>query len=57
VTGLLDSSQEGFRLLHSTQQSVQSLHWAIQKAAQRRELLFCCYLDFENALNSFDYEG
>jgi len=55
--GLLDSSQEGFRRLHSTQRQVQSLHWAIQDAAERRELLFCCYLDFENAFNSVDHEA
>jgi hypothetical protein len=34
--GLLDSSQEGFRRLRSTQRQVQSLHWAIQDAAERR---------------------
>ncbi len=55
--GLLDSSQEGFRQLHLTQQQVQSLHWAIQDAAERRELLFCCYLNFENAFNSVDHEA
>jgi len=55
--GLLDSSQEGFRRLHSTQRQVQSLHWAIQDAAERRELLFCCYLDFANAFNSVDHEA
>ena len=53
--GLLDPSQEGFRRLHSTQRQVQSLHWAIQDAAERRETLFCCYLDFENAFNSPDH--
>ncbi len=37
--GLLDSSQEGFCRLHSTQRQVQSLHWAIQDAAERREIL------------------
>ena len=31
--GLLDPSQEGFRRLHSTVRQVQSLHWAIQEAA------------------------
>jgi ribonuclease HI len=55
--GLLDSSQEGFRRLHSTQRQVQSLHWAIQEAAEGRELLFCCYLDFANAFNSVDHEA
>ncbi len=57
--GLLESSQEGFRLLHSTQKQVQSLHWAIQDAEERRELLFChgCYLDFKNAFNSVDHEA
>ena len=55
--GLLDSSQEGFRRLHSTQRQVQSLHWAIQEAAERRERLFCCYLDFANAFNSVDHEA
>jgi len=55
--GLLDSSQEGFRRLHSTQRQVQSLHWAIQEAAEGRERLFCCYLDFANAFNSVDHEA
>jgi hypothetical protein len=55
--GLLDSSQEGFRRLHSTQRQVQSLHWAIQDAAERRELLFCYYSDFENEFNSVDHEA
>jgi ribonuclease HI len=53
--GLLDSSQEGFRRLHSTQRQVQSLHWAIQEAAERGETLLCCYLDFANAFNSVDH--
>ena len=53
--GLLDSSQEGFRRLHSTQRQVQSLHWAIQEAAERGTTLFCCYLDFANAFNSVDH--
>jgi ribonuclease HI len=53
--GLLDPSQEGFRRLHSTQRQVQSLHWVIQDAAERRETLFCCYLDFANAFNSVDH--
>ncbi len=44
--GLLDSSQEGFRRLHSTQLQVQSLHWAIQEAAEWGKTLFCCYLEF-----------
>ena len=34
---------------------MQSLHWAIQEAAARKELLFCCYLDFANAFNSVDH--
>ena len=52
---LLDPSQEGFRRLHSTKLQVQSLHWAIQDAAERGETLFCCYLDFTNAFNSVDH--
>ena len=52
---LLDASQEGFRRLHSTQRQVQSLHWAFQAAAERKERLYCCYLDFENAFNSVDH--
>jgi len=55
--GLLDPSQEGFRRLHSTQRQVQSLHWAVQEAAERREKLFCVYLDFRNAFNSIDHEA
>ena len=55
--GLLDPSQEGFRRLHSTVRQVQSLHWAIQEAAERRELLFCVDLDFRNAFNSIDHEA
>ncbi len=31
---LLDSSQEGFRRLQSTQRQVQSLHWAIQGSSR-----------------------
>ena len=50
--GLLDPSQEGFRRLHSTQRQVQSLHWAFEAAADRREQLYCCYLDFAHAFNS-----
>ena len=53
--GLLDSSQEGFRRLHCTQRQVQSLHWAIQEAAEQGQTLFCCYLDFANAFNSVDH--
>ncbi len=34
---------------------MQSLNWAIQEAAERKETLFCCYLDFENAFNSPDH--
>ncbi len=52
---LLDPSQEGFCRLLSTQLQVQSLHWAIQDAAERRKTLFCCYLDFTNAFNSTDH--
>ena len=55
--GLLDPSQEGFHRLHSTQQQVQSLHWAIQEAAERGEILFCCYLDFANKFNSIDHQA
>ncbi len=47
-------SQEGFSRLHSSQ--VQSLHWAVQEAAERREQLFCVCLDFQNAFNSIDHE-
>jgi len=54
---LLDASQEGFRKLHSTQRQVQSLHWAFEAAAERKEKLYCCYLDFENAFNSPDHEA
>jgi hypothetical protein len=49
--------RKGFHQLHSTQQQVQSLHWAIQDAAERRELLFSYKLDFKNAFNSVDYEA
>jgi hypothetical protein len=52
---LLDPSQEGFCRLHSTQRQVQSLHWVILDAAERRETLYCCYLDFPNAFNSVDH--
>ena len=55
--GLLDPSQEGFHRLHSPQRQVQSLHWAFQEAAARKEKLFCCYLDFANAFNSIDHEA
>jgi len=50
----LDPSHEGFRRLRSTQRQVQSLHWAIQEAAEQGQLLYCCYLDFANAFNSVD---
>ncbi len=45
------------QLLHSTQRQVLSLpcQWAIQKAAERKVSLFCCYLDFANAFNSVDH--
>jgi hypothetical protein len=36
---------------------VQSLHWAVQEAAERREKLFCVYLDFRYAFNSIDHEA
>ncbi len=49
--GLLDSSQEGFRRLHSTQRQVQSLHWANGRAGQDAVLL----LDFANTFNSVDH--
>ena len=55
--GLLDPSQEGIRRLRSTQRQVQSLHWALQEAAERRETVFCCYLDFANAFNSVDNQA
>mmetsp|Transcript_37221 Transcript_37221/g.99058 ORF Transcript_37221/g.99058 Transcript_37221/m.99058 type:complete len:2324 (+) Transcript_37221:2749-9720(+) len=55
--GLLDPSQEGFRRLHCTQRQVQSLHWAFEEARQRKESLFCAYLDFKNAFNSVDHEA
>ena len=41
--GLLNPSQEGFRRLLYTVRQVQSLQWAIQGAAERREQLFCVY--------------
>ena len=53
---LLDSSQEGFRRLHSTQRQVQSLHWAWEEAADQKKSLYVAYLDFEWALNSIDLE-
>ena len=55
--GLLDPSQEGFRRLHSTQRQVQSLHWAFEQAANKRQQLFVVYLDFANAFNSVDHEA
>jgi hypothetical protein len=57
VSGLLDPSQEGFRRLRSTQRQIQSLHWAIEDAAARRELIYIVYVDFENAFNSLDHEA
>jgi hypothetical protein len=54
---MLDLSQEGFLWLHSKQQQVQSLHWAIQDKAERGETLFCCYLDLGNAFNSVDHKA
>ncbi len=35
IYGLLDLSQKGYCRLHSTQRQVQSLHWAVQEAAER----------------------
>ncbi len=55
--GSLDPSQEGFRRLHSTQRQVQSLHWAFDEAANKRQQLFVVYLDFANAFNSVDHEA
>ena len=55
--GLLDPSQEGFRRLRSTQRQIQSLHWAVEDAAARRELVYIIYIDFENAFNSPDHEA
>ena len=52
--GLLDPSQEEFGRLCSTQRQVQSLHWALQEAAERQETVYCCYIDFANAFNSID---
>ncbi len=46
--------------LCSTQGQVQSLHWAIQdslEAAEQRNLLFCCVLDFANTFNSVDHQA
>jgi hypothetical protein len=43
--------------LFFAQRQVQSLHWVIQEAAEPREWLFCCYLDFANAFNSVDHEA
>jgi hypothetical protein len=54
--GLLDPSQEGFCRLHSTQRQVQSLRWAFEEAANKRQQLFVVYLDFANAFNSVDHE-
>jgi hypothetical protein len=34
---LLDPSQEGFRRLHSTKRQVQSLHWAFEQAADKKQ--------------------
>jgi ribonuclease HI len=55
--GLIDSSQEGFRKLHSTQRQVQSLHWAIEEASHKRTKLYVVYIDFANAFNSVDHEA
>ncbi len=43
--------------MHFTQRQVQSLHWAIQEAAERREQRFCVYLDYRNAFNSIDHDA
>jgi hypothetical protein len=45
---LLDPSQEGFRRLSSTQRPIQSLHWAIEDAAARREPIYIVYIDFKS---------
>ena len=55
--GLLEGSQEGFRRKRSTQRQVQSLHWAIEEAAQSGASLYVAYLDFEHAFNSVDHEA
>ena len=52
--GLLDPLQEGFRTLCSTQRQVQSLHWALQEAAEHQETVYCCNMDFCNAFNNVD---
>jgi len=54
--GLLADTQEGFRRLRSTTRQAQSLQWAIEDAAQRKESIYIAYLDFENAFNSIDHE-
>jgi hypothetical protein len=36
---------------------VQSLHWAFEEAANKRQQLFVVYLDFANAFNSVDHEA
>jgi len=55
--GLLESSQEGFRRMRSTQRQIQSLSWVIEEAAQAGAPLYVAYLDFENAFNSVDHEA
>ncbi len=47
-------------LLHSAYlrvQTLQSLHWVVKEAAERRKPLFCGYLDFANAFYSVDHEA
>ena len=52
--GLIDSSQEGFRRLHSTQRQVQSL-WAFQSTSEQKKKLYVLYLDSANAFHSVDH--
>ena len=54
---LLYSSQKGVRHLHCTQWQVQSLHWALEEAAQDGAPLYLADLDFENAFYSVDHEA
>ena len=51
---IIQAFQEGF---HSTQHQVLSLHWAFEAAAERREQIYCCYLDFAHAFKSDDHEA
>ncbi len=36
---------------------MQSLYWAVEEAANKRQQLFVVYLDFANAFNSVDHEA